>query len=173
MYNTSFYVDDLNQEQLSVPYMWLHEIYIPIPYYDYHCRTPCGGLNSNLEDLSHFLIAHMNGGIYNGVRILNESTIEEMHTVQYPHIEPGEYGLGWEIGEVYDGIVEGHGGSTLGFNSGMYYYSPANSTEKVGLIYFWNEEMWSSSLIGFLPQYKDSRLHDKLIFALLDWALEL
>ncbi|EMR75116.1 Beta-lactamase [Thermoplasmatales archaeon SCGC AB-540-F20] len=116
MDNTSFYVDDLNPEQLSVPYMWLHRIYLPIPYYDYHCNTPSGGVNTNLEDLSHFLIAHMNGGIYNGMRILNESTIEEMHTVQYPHIEPGEYGLGWEIGEIYDGIVEGHGGSTLGFN---------------------------------------------------------
>jgi len=173
MHNTSFYVTDLNPEQLVVPYMWLHRIYLPIPYYEYHCNTPCGGLNTNLEDLSHWLIAHMNGGIYNGVRILNESTIEEMHTVQYPHIEPSEYGLGWEIGEVYDGIVEGHGGSTLGFNSGMYFYSPNNSTEKYGLIYFWNEEMWSSSLIGFLPQYKDLMLHDKLIFAFLDWTLEL
>ncbi len=172
MYNTSFYVEDLNPDQLAVPYMWLHRIYLPIPYYNSHCRNPCGGLNTNLEDLSHWLITHMNGGIFNGVRILNESTIEEMHTVQYPHIEPGEYGLGWIIGEVYDGRVEGHDGSTLGFTSGMYFYSPNNSTEKFGLIHFWNEEMWSISLIGMLPQYKDIRLHEKLIFALLDWMLE-
>ncbi|EMR75117.1 hypothetical protein MBGDF03_00906 [Thermoplasmatales archaeon SCGC AB-540-F20] len=56
--------------------------------------------------------------------------------------------------------------------SGMYFFTPANSSEQFGLIYFWNEEMWGSSLIGFLPQYKDFRLHDELIFALLDWALE-
>jgi CubicO group peptidase (beta-lactamase class C family) len=171
MYNTSFYVDDLNADLLSVPYMWLHRIFFPVPDYKYRCRTPSGGLNTNLEDLSHFLIAHMNNGVYNGVRILNESTIEVMHTVQYPHIEPGEYGLGWEIGEVYDGIVEGHGGSTIGFNAGMYFYSPANSSEKFGLIYYWNEEMWGSSVIGFLPQLKDFLLHDRLIFAFLDWTL--
>jgi len=172
MHNTSFYVDELNQELLSVPYMWLHMIYIPVPYYEYRCRTSCGGLNTNLEDLSHFLIAHMNGGMYKGVRILNESTVEEMHTVQYPHIEPGEYGLGWEIGEVYDGIVEGHGGSTIGFNTGMYYFRQANSSEKTGLIYYWNEEMLGSSIIGFLKQLKDFLLHDQLVFAFLDWALE-
>jgi CubicO group peptidase (beta-lactamase class C family) len=171
MDNTSFYVDDLNAEQLAVPYIWLHRIYLPLPHFDYRCQNPAAGLRTNLEDLSHWLIAHMNGGIYNGVRILNESTIEEMHTVQFPHIDPGEYGLGWELLEIYDGILEGHGGSNLGYHSGMFFYHPANSSEQVGFIYFWNEELWSFSLIGLLPQYKDYLLHDKLEYALLDWAL--
>ena len=172
MHNTSFYLDDLNKDQLAVPYLWLHRIYLPLPFFEYYCQNPAAGLRTNLEDLSHWLIAHMNGGIYNGVRILNESTIEDMHTVQYPHIEPGTWGLGWEIFEVYDGVVQGHSGSNLGYASGMFYFSPDISLEKHGFIWFWNEEMWSFSLIGLLPQYKDYRLHDELIFALLDWALE-
>ena len=44
--------------------------------------------------------------------------------------------------------------------------------EKYGLIYFWNEEMWGSSLIGFLPQFKDLLLRDIVKIRLLNWALE-
>ena len=57
---------------------------------------PAGGLFTNVKDLSHFLIAHMNGGVYNGTRILNESTVEEMHKIQPPGNKNGFlFGLAW------------------------------------------------------------------------------
>jgi CubicO group peptidase (beta-lactamase class C family) len=161
MNNTGFYIKDLNPEKLAIPYMWLHRVYLPIPNYEERCVNPAGGLRTTIEDLSKYLIAHMNGGIYNGVRILNESTIEEMHTIQYPNIEPGNYGLGWEIRENNGRRWEGHSGSNLGFRSWMYFYS-SGSSDKIGAIYFINEELHGSPIFGFFIQLKDYILHDIL-----------
>ena len=54
---------------------------------------PAGGLYTTVTDLSHFLIAHMNDGIYNGTRILKKETVELMHATQ-PGNQIG-YGLAW------------------------------------------------------------------------------
>ena len=171
MYNTSFYLDDLNPDFLATPYMWIHRIFIPVPHYDYRCHNPACGLRTNLEDLSHWLIVHMNGGLYNGVRILNESTIEEMHTVQYPHIEPANYGLGWGIQNDSTGLIQGHSGSTMGCESGMFSFHPTNSSEQYGIIYFINED--SGAFIRFLPQYKDLLLREILFLIFLNKIVEL
>jgi len=59
---------------------------------------PAGGLFTTVTDLSHFMIAHMNGGVYNGTRILSESSVEEMHSIQPPSNKNGYYfGLAWLI----------------------------------------------------------------------------
>ncbi len=51
----------------------------------YTCRHyPVGFLSSNIEDFSHFVIANMNYGEFNGKRILQQSTFEKMLEVQNP-----------------------------------------------------------------------------------------
>jgi len=52
-----------------------------------------GGLFTNVKDLSKFLIMHMNDGVYNNMKILEEDTVNEMHKIQLPSTY---YGLGWE-----------------------------------------------------------------------------
>ena len=43
-----------------------------------------GGLKTTLEDLSHFLMAYSNEGLWNNVRILNESSVDRLLEVQNP-----------------------------------------------------------------------------------------
>jgi len=97
MTDTSFLLSGINIEQHALPYSVL--------------------------DLSHFVIAHMNGGLYNGVRILNESTVEEMHNISVP-IPIGRnwyYGLGWSICQNSQGkrLLEGHSGDLYGYVTQM------------------------------------------------------
>lgn len=47
--------------------------------------SPTGGLRTNAMDLAKFMIAHMNGGIYKGKRILNESSVQQMHSIKWAY----------------------------------------------------------------------------------------
>ena len=86
-------------------------------------------IKSTVTDLSHFLIAHLNGGSYQGRQMLLPSTVEMMHKprIKYStHRNPllqdvdsydfyqHSYGLGWS--HFHDDFA-GHGGSTPGFIS--------------------------------------------------------
>ena len=128
MKNTSFHTYNFKRRQLATPHIWLNRFFIKLPLFDLKIYSGAGGMLTSIEDLSHFLIAHMNNGTYRGVKILNESTIDLMHSPS----DPGSYyGLGWMI----KGRSSGHGGLGPGYQSEMWMY-PSNNT---GIIYFWNK----------------------------------
>jgi len=55
-----------------------------------------GSLNSTLDDMAVFAQMQLNGGIYNGTRILSEASVKEMRRKQIPEPERNRaYGLGW------------------------------------------------------------------------------
>jgi CubicO group peptidase (beta-lactamase class C family) len=118
MYNTSFRLDEIDRDNLAVPYDYYHFLNFNnrrMPHYGYMFR-PAGNLRTSVRDLSHFVIAHLNGGVYKEVRILNESNVELMQTVQFED-EDIDYniGLGWIITEK----DIGHGGSWFGCKASM------------------------------------------------------
>ena len=123
MYNTSFRLKDLNVSKIAVPYIYNKGEYIANPHYGMILLYPAGSMRTSVEELSHFLIAHMNKGVYKNVRILNESTVELMHTRQYPMHARGEgYGLGWYITEKLLRKKEiGHSGGWPGVSTQMIY----------------------------------------------------
>ena len=121
MHNTSFRLKNLNISNIAIPYFYKNRGYIPNPHYGMHVLTPAGSLRTSVEELSHFLIAHMNGGMYDEVRILNSSTVELMHTAHYPLDDEGYgYGLGWSVKVTkFGGKVIGHTGGWPGVHTVM------------------------------------------------------
>jgi len=108
-----------------------------------------GGLLSSVAELAHYLIANMNGGIFENTRIIDATLLSQMHK---PYIKTGfhwffneeaKYGYGWMITENFFGhkIVE-HGGNT-GSSSAELAFMPdqkigvavASNTGAGGLIY--------------------------------------
>ena len=155
MMNTSFNVSELNIKNIAFPYIW-YKVSFPLgigiwlgqPHGTGHIY-PAGFLRASISDLSHFLIAHMNGGVYKGVGILNESTVELMHTIQYPenkgHSKNGEYGFGFFIKESFTKpTVIGHGGDFIGCHSNTMFLP----SENIGIIYFTNRQL-SKDISGF------------------------
>jgi len=137
MQNTSFELMKLNISKIAVPYSYYRGKYHPWLHYailDY----PAGGLRTNVLDLSRFLIAHMNGGVYNGIRILKEESIEEMHKVQY-HSKRYvfQYGLGFQIWKIGGETYIGHTGGLYGVATKMVF----RQSDKVGIIFFTNKEV--------------------------------
>ena len=134
MHNTSFRLRDVNISNLARPYEYKKGSYTPHPHYNMLVTYPAGSLRTNVEDLSHFLIAHMNRGVWNGIRILNNETVELMHKDHYDSSNE-RYGFGWIIGKSMFGKKEiGHSGGWPGVHTLMKF----RPDEKVGVILFTN-----------------------------------
>jgi CubicO group peptidase (beta-lactamase class C family) len=157
MKNTGFNFSHLDIDKVAIPYQRvmgryysINELYGNESPPDKYWRMrfyPAGGLYTTVSDLSHFLIAHMNNGIYNGTRILEKETVELMHETQ-----PGNrigYGLAWMHESIRGLSTSGHAGDLPGADTWMEY----NQTEDIGVIYFANGNPGFSALQfgGFLP----------------------
>jgi CubicO group peptidase (beta-lactamase class C family) len=140
MKNTSYHPSYYNPEQLAVQYIYLLGRYIALPEFEDR-NYASGGLRSNLEDLSHYLIAYMNGGEYNGVKILKNDTVKLMFTRQYPDDYFIGYGLGWQIFSSHNhsesNLRIGHSGGMPGSQTYMFYHVFDN----VGIIIFTNQHL--------------------------------
>jgi CubicO group peptidase (beta-lactamase class C family) len=96
-------------------------------------RVGAGSLHSNVKDLAQFLIAHMNQGEVDGVRLLEPETVELMHdrhTLSNADIGQEAYGYGWahyqekpwqfwgSFFQFYG--AQGHGGQDIGYRARIY-----------------------------------------------------
>jgi CubicO group peptidase (beta-lactamase class C family) len=97
MHNSSFRLRDHDIDTIAVPYEHKNGVYFRHPHYGIHILYPAVTLRTSIAEFSHFIIAHMNGGVWNGVRILNESTVDLMHTAHFSPDDFINYGLGWQI----------------------------------------------------------------------------
>jgi CubicO group peptidase (beta-lactamase class C family) len=83
--------------------------------------SPAGALAASGDDMTRFMIAHLNNGEYNGARILQPDTAIKMHSVAYEHtpgIPPMAYGFYHE--DTNGHVIVGHGGDTLWFHSDLH-----------------------------------------------------
>ncbi len=139
MDSTSFSMDGLDTSKMACSYIRVGRIYVKTPLIDYTFLDPCGGLLTTLEDLSHFLIAHMNNGYYEGCQLLKQETIQLVHMVQYPESAPYygilRFGLGWLIFEEESGVFsQGHDGDLSFYHARMRLFDDNTS----GIIYLFN-----------------------------------
>ncbi|MEZ4671310.1 MAG: serine hydrolase domain-containing protein [Anaerolineae bacterium] len=72
--------------------------------------TPSGFLISSAEDMSHYLIAQLNGGAYGNNQVLSPQGIDTLHTSGSRVSSTSSYGMGW--------VIEGQPGSTRIWHNG-------------------------------------------------------
>jgi CubicO group peptidase (beta-lactamase class C family) len=103
---------------------------------------PAGELNSNAEDMSHYLLFHLNHGKYNGQQLLSENNSSQMQTPQmamsgapdYPELGENSYGMGFFISTYRGRKRIEHGGNLDGFSS-IFTFLP---NEKIGVVVLTN-----------------------------------
>jgi CubicO group peptidase (beta-lactamase class C family) len=90
---------------------------------DYDALGPAGSVFSSARDMAQWVRLHLNGGVYEGQRLLERETIEEMHTPQvvmrmdsvtrrmFPTQNFSAYGLGWRLQDYHGRKVVQHTGS--------------------------------------------------------------
>jgi CubicO group peptidase (beta-lactamase class C family) len=131
MKESGYYLKDMDISNHIIPYFdeefIMGEFLAPCLYS--FPNIPDGLLRTSVEELSYFLVAYMNGGVLNSARILQESTVELMLTIQ---LEGNTQGLCWHKSDFE--ALWGHGGNDPGVTTSMF-FSPATKT---GIIIFQN-----------------------------------
>jgi CubicO group peptidase (beta-lactamase class C family) len=108
---------------LATGYRWWYGLARPaeLPYL--RGSVPAGFLISSVEDMTHYLVAQMNGGRYLDASLLTPSGITQLHTPATAMNGQGDaYGMGWVISPSRDSQGEPsvwHGGDTANFHSDM------------------------------------------------------
>lgn len=105
------------------------EIY-RIPYYeDIAGVAPCGAIVSNIEDMSHWLIALMNQGKYNGKQVLPAEVLKAtlrpaialpntaLETRGWSEVLNAAYGMGRQTASYRGHLITLHGGDLPGFHT--------------------------------------------------------
>jgi CubicO group peptidase (beta-lactamase class C family) len=101
-----------------------------IPYYeDISGVAPCGAIVSNMEDMSHWLIALMNDGKYGGKQVLPPEVLKAtlqpaialpntaLETRGWSEILNAAYGMGRETASYRGHLITFHGGDLPGFHT--------------------------------------------------------
>jgi CubicO group peptidase (beta-lactamase class C family) len=76
-----------------------------------------GHIASSAEDMCHYLIAHLQDGVYNNRSIITPTNIALMHTARSDI--GSRYGMGWVAGRLNGLEAIGHTGLNEGFSSNM------------------------------------------------------
>jgi CubicO group peptidase (beta-lactamase class C family) len=82
MNNTGWFLSEIVPAKHSKLYVAQDGLTIPIPLYGL-TTYPDGGVRTSVSDLSKFFIALLNDGVYEGTRILDKRSVEEMLRFQY------------------------------------------------------------------------------------------
>ncbi len=91
---------EARRDGLAQGYRWLFGVPAPFDYYN-PSDLPAGSLISSAEDLTHYLIAQMNGGRFGSATVLSPAGIATMHAPAVALIGgegTGSYGMGWKNG---------------------------------------------------------------------------
>jgi Beta-lactamase/Domain of unknown function (DUF3471) len=147
--NTTTYTiaDMLKQPDYGVPFREKRDSFelYKIPYYeDTEGVAPAGAIISNIDELSHWLIALMNDGKYNGKQVLPASVLKA--TIQpaiglpntlgealgYWELLNPAYGMGRQTASYRGKLLTFHGGDLPGFHSQVSFLP----NDKIGVIVF-------------------------------------
>ncbi len=101
---------------------------LPIAYDNMDATAPAGAINSNAVDMAKWMRLNLNGGRFEGERILSPEVMKELHATQFP-LEVSSfseenfgtrfagYGLGWGVWDYKGHKALSHGGGLSGMIS--------------------------------------------------------
>jgi CubicO group peptidase (beta-lactamase class C family) len=101
----------------SQGYRYLDGEYVPYPFETYN-TAPAGASSATATDMARFMLAHLQGGQYDGARILETATAQQMHSRLFTYDERLNgmaYGF-IEMDQNGQRII-GHGGDTDVFHA--------------------------------------------------------
>ncbi|NEO07168.1 serine hydrolase domain-containing protein [Moorena sp. SIO3I8] len=136
---------------LAVGYQYKNGNYIKQPF-TCNKSVPTTALTTTAEDMAHFMIAHLQGGRYGTQRILNDTTVKEMHRQHYtnfpniPQAAGSTYGF-FERFVNNQRIIE-HGGSMSGYTN-LVFLIPE---QKLGFYIAYNRNSLNENLRDDLVQ---------------------
>jgi CubicO group peptidase (beta-lactamase class C family) len=79
---------------------------------------PAGYLISSAEDMTHYLLAQLDGGVYRATSVLSPAGVDELHRPAVKTPKTGtSYGMGWFVGPINGIPAIHHQGETFNFHA--------------------------------------------------------
>ncbi|MBL7825776.1 MAG: serine hydrolase [Saprospiraceae bacterium] len=113
--------DAINAGNLAMPYSKFDGELTPLFFANIDNLAPAGSIASSVNDMSHWLIAQLNGGFYKGKQVI---PIEAIQRTRVPESILGRsrqgshyslYGLGWELQDFHGKEIVSHTGGVNGY----------------------------------------------------------
>lgn len=132
-------------------------------YYDIAAMGPAGSINSNVNEMSNWLITWINGGKFKGNQILPEAYVKEAMSPQmimansipdkeFPDMHISTYGYGWMVSSYKGHYRVEHGGNINGFSANAAFF-PMDS---IGIVVLSNQN--GSPIPGIVRNIISDRL---------------
>jgi D-alanyl-D-alanine-carboxypeptidase/D-alanyl-D-alanine-endopeptidase len=122
-------------ERMALPYKAGGSLGKPAPEVQVHFDVyPAGDIYLTAQDMARYLAAQLNGGVFNGTRILSEESVREMHKERFG----GDYGFGfWMVHDSATGHTLIHHGGAIG---GQRAFLIGDLDARVGVYYMTNSD---------------------------------
>ena len=154
MTHSRYLLDPPLPENLTTGYFYQDDVQAPQPV-DYDEDYPGGSIVSTAEDMSHFMLAHLQDGCYQGGCILQASTVAEMQQRQAKTPYEGQnVALGFVEGLQDGQRLLGHSGAISGFGS-ILDLLPAHN---LGYFFSFNEECYQTSACEIISAFRTQLL---------------
>ncbi|HLA59538.1 MAG TPA: serine hydrolase [Puia sp.] len=124
----------------------------PIPVMNMDNIAPVGGINSNIDDMLHWLQVWINKGHYNDRQLFSENTYKTITTakVMLSNNSDESYGFGWNIGLEAGKKVLSHGGGMPGYKS----FITVIPEDSIGIVILTNKITYlNEELTGVIINY--------------------
>ena len=148
MKTSSTVVDGLkNGADASFGYMVKDDSVIKkMDYYDIAAMGPAGSINSNVTEMSNWIMTWIGGGKFKDKQILPESYIKEAMSSQmvisggvpekeFPDLHMSNYGYGWFTSSYKGHYRVEHGGNIDGFSANVSFFP----TDSIGIVVLANQ----------------------------------
>ncbi len=117
MQQSTFFTPEVPETLSVTPHSHGFDVQV-IPVYPYNrAHAPSSTLHTNAKDICRWMLAYLNGGKLEGVKLLDAESIERMWQPYFRRDEQREVGISWFIGSRQGYKTVGHGGSDDGFRS--------------------------------------------------------
>lgn len=141
-------------ENMVTGYLYRDGEQIPQPI-DYDDDYPGGSIVSTTEDMSHFLLAHLGDGCYQGGCILMAATLAEMHQRQAETPYEGQnVTFGFVEGILGGQQLIGHSGAIRGFGNSLDMLPEYNA----GYFFSFNAECLDTSACQIVTEFREQFL---------------
>lgn len=114
---------------------------------------PAGGASASADAMAKFMIAHLNNGEFNGNRILEKETAEQMHSLLFTADERFSGGMahGFYVSDYNGHRVIGHGGDTMQFHTDL----AIDKDQNIGIFVSYMSTVSNAARNNFVKQIYD------------------
>jgi CubicO group peptidase (beta-lactamase class C family) len=163
--------DSQRASDFAKPYADRDDKIMEIPFRDITNVGPAGSINSNVEDMSRWLVVHTDKGKIDGRQLISAAVLTDIHTPhmttgtapERPEIAPAGYALGWGVDDYRGHRRVHHGGGIDGFVTATTLFPD----DRIGLVVFAN--LGGTALPELLTRQASDRL---LGLSPIDWSGE-